>query len=113
MYFLYELEKGRLGLSLKVVHGPLRYVLVAVWSFTVLTMLLIASMQQCMSSSSGQSLGHVSTFSGINRHAQCLNASPLKRAPQPVNMMVWTRVIKYCDFFVTNETIFVVFGTII
>ena len=45
-------------------------------------MLLIASMQHCMSSSSGQSLSRVLILSCFNRHAQCLNALHLKRTPQ-------------------------------
>ena len=101
-----------MGLSLKGVRGPLRYVLVASWSFTVLTTLLIASMQQCMSSSSRQSLSRASIFSCFNRHAQCLNASQLKRAPQPANTILWTPIIKYCDSYVTKNTICVVFGTL-
>jgi len=76
-----------------------------------LTTLLTASMQHYMSSSSRQRLDRASIFSCFNRHAQCLNASQLKRAPQPANTILWTPVINYCDSYVTNNTICVVFGT--
>jgi len=42
-----EINKNRSSLSLNVVHGPLRLVLTAPWSFTVLTILLKALMQHC------------------------------------------------------------------
>jgi len=57
-----------------------------------------------MASPSRQSLCRASIFRCFNRHVQCLNASRLKRAPQPANKVLQTRALKYCDIYVKKTT---------